>query len=104
MNYDSYLRYLVSLVFVIGLIGVFAWALRRFGPAGRLKLAGQRRLAVIEILALDARRRLVLLRRDDQEHLILLGPARDLVIETGIVPPRETRPSAFASHLPEPPR
>ena len=102
MTPDSYPRYLVSLVFVLGLIGLFAWLLRRFGPPGRLRGPGRRRLSIVEILPVDARRRLVLLRRDGKEHLILLGHTQDLVIEAGIEPPRET--DGFATHLPEPTR
>ena len=101
MSPDSYPRYLVSLIFVLGLIGGLAWLLRRFGPPGRLRGPGQRRLSIVEILPLDARRRLVLLRRDGKEHLVLLGPTQDVVIETGIEPPRQ--PPGFSTHLPESP-
>lgn len=98
MSADSYPRFLVSLVFVIGLVGLFAWLLRKFGPPGRFRLQNRRRLSIVEILPLDARRRLVLVRRDDREHLIVLGVTQDLVIETGIVPPPE--PPSFAANLP----
>jgi flagellar protein FliO/FliZ len=40
----------------------------------------------VEALSIDARRRLVIIRRDDREHLILLGPESEQVIETGIMP------------------
>jgi flagellar protein FliO/FliZ len=32
----------------------------------------------------DAKRRLVLVRRDDREHLLLLGATQDVVVESGI--------------------
>lgn len=99
MTPDSYPRYVVSLIFVLGLIGLFAWLLRRFGPPSRLRGPGKRRLSIVEILPVDARRRLVLLRRDGKEHLILIGQTRDLVIEAGIEPPTES--PGFSSHLGE---
>lgn len=44
----------------------------------------ERRLDVVEQTSLDARRRLILIRRDDVEHLIMTGGPVDVVIETGI--------------------
>jgi hypothetical protein len=46
------------------------------------------RLSVSEQAAVDARRRLLLIRRDDVEHLIMTGGPVDVVIETGIAAPR----------------
>ncbi len=43
------------------------------------------RLAVIDAAAIDTRRRLVLVRRDDVEHLVMIGGPTDIVIETRIV-------------------
>jgi len=99
-----------TLVFVLALVGLVAWLMRRFGPAMRMGRAG--RLGVIETIVLDNRRRLVLIRRDKVEHLVLLGSAGDLIIETGIdtAPSRDPRGPAiaargrsepsFGSHLP----
>jgi flagellar protein FliO/FliZ len=98
-------RLIGALVFVLALIGLAAWLMRRFGPAMRLGRSG--RLGLVETIVLDSRRRLVLVRRDNVEHLLLLGATGDLVIEGGInaADPRapvsrgRAEPS-FASHLP----
>jgi flagellar protein FliO/FliZ len=45
------------------------------------------RLAVTEQAYVDRQRRLVLIRRDDVEHLIMTGGPVDVVIETGIAAP-----------------
>lgn len=89
MDMASYLRFLLALVFVLGLIALLVWAVRRFGPAGiALKASGRnRRLAIVEVTPIDARRRLVLVRRDGVEHLLLLGAGNDLLIESGLSAP-----------------
>jgi flagellar protein FliO/FliZ len=43
-----------------------------------------RRLEVIEQASVDSRRRLIIVRRDNVEHLIMTGGPVDVVIETGI--------------------
>lgn len=50
--------------------------------------AREHRLHVLDAAAVDAKRRLVLIRRDDTEHLIMIGGPTDIVIETGINPGR----------------
>lgn len=86
MEFANYLRFGAALVLVLGLIGIAAWGARRLGLLGRLPVArgAARRLAVVELTALDPRRRLALVRRDGVEHLLLLGHAGDVVIERGI--------------------
>lgn len=86
MDSLAYFRFLIALLFVLALIAGCAWAARRFGLAPRAtvrKDADGRRLAILEVLPIDARRRAILLRRDDVEHLILIGEG-ETVIERGI--------------------
>jgi len=88
MDFDIYFRFLIALVFVLALIGLIAWLARRFG-VGRVAVrvrGAARRLEIIEMTAIDAKRRLVLLRRDRTEHLVLLGATSELLIESGIAP------------------
>ena len=89
MEIEGYLRFVVALALVLGLIAVAAWAARRLGLAGRLPMVTgkARRLGLVEAAPLDAKHRLVLVRRDDAEHLLLLGPAGATVVETGIDAP-----------------
>jgi hypothetical protein len=48
------------------------------------------RLSISEYYELDKERRLVLIRRDGMEHLLLIGGDHDLVVETGIIGPGES--------------
>ena len=84
--FSDYLRFLLALVFVLGLIGGAAVLAKRFGLGsyGPMRLRGAKRLAIVESMALDTKHRLLLVRRDQTEHLIVVGATSDLVIETGI--------------------
>ncbi len=86
MDFSIYLRFMIALILVLGLIAGLTWAARRFGFGGQLTPnAGKTpRLSVVEVRTLDSRRKLVLLRRDAFEHLVLLGPNQDLYLEGGI--------------------
>lgn len=76
-------------VVVLGAAVVFLmlfWIIRR-ATSGTFVSGGRNRkprLAVLDAAAVDARRRLVLIRRDEVEHLIMIGGPSDLVIEQGI--------------------
>ncbi len=84
----EYLRALGALALVLALLLGAAYALRRWGgaiPGLALPTAGTtRRLGVVETLTLSPRARLMIVKRDGTEHLILLGPDNAQVIETCI--------------------
>lgn len=61
----------------------------------------QPRLAVLDAAAVDTRRRLVLVRRDDVEHLIMIGGPTDIVIESRIAPEGESPVPATLQAEPE---
>lgn len=87
MEGTDYFRFVLALVFVIALIGVMALIARRLGlgfPAQAMKTGSARRIGVVEVANLDARRKLVLVRRDDVEHLVIVSPTSETVVETGI--------------------
>jgi flagellar protein FliO/FliZ len=82
------LTFILAFVAVLALIGAVAWAVRRFA-GNRLGANTNRsrmpRLAVIDAAAVDGRRRLVLVRRDNVEHLLMIGGPTDIVVEPNIV-------------------
>ncbi len=74
-----------ALAIVLALIGLCAWIARRLElmPAiGPSRQKSERRLSIVESLTLDAKRRVVIIRKDDKEHLLLLGANNDTVIGT----------------------
>src|ERR1700694_1851654 len=82
------LTFFSAFVAVLALIGLAAWLVRRFA-GNRLGANTNRgrmpRLAVIDAAAVDGRRRLVLVRRDNVEHLLMIGGPTDIVVEPNIV-------------------
>lgn len=87
MDAYSLLRTLGALATVLGMLAGALWLVRRYN----IRLPGgssggpSRRLEIVERAALDGRRSVALLRRDGREHLILLAPEGNLMIETGII-------------------
>jgi flagellar protein FliO/FliZ len=75
----SLLSALAALIAVLALIAVAARFARLGGFASRTQ-GGGRNLAIEEAIALDARRRLVLVRCPEGRVLLLTGGAQDLVV------------------------
>jgi flagellar protein FliO/FliZ len=89
MEFPDVAKYAAALLVVIALIMALHWVLRRFfadGAKGRPTALRRRdrRLGVIEAAQVSPRHRLLLVRRDDREHLLLIGGATEIVIETDI--------------------
>lgn len=99
MEWVDITRIVFALLAVLGLIGLAAAAARKAGLAqASFSLARRKRLAVMETLALDARRRAVIIRCDDKEHLIVLGPSGETVVASDI--PAAEIPDAEPAPLP----
>ena len=85
MTFFDIIRMLAALAVTLGIGGVALVLARRFAPLEvlRLKAPTDRRLALVESLMLDPQRRLVLVRCDGREHLLLLGEGRLLAEADG---------------------
>ncbi len=82
-------KFVAVFIFVISLMLFLSHIVKRSGIAGpMLARPSKRRLKIVEFLPVDHKRRLVLVRCDDREHLLLLGQESETVIETGL-PPQE---------------
>ena len=71
--------------FIIVLL-IFIAALVARSLSGGIRGRRGQRLSVSEFYDIDKARRLILVRRDGLEHLVLIGPNQDVVIERGISP------------------
>ena len=86
-------RYVGALLLVLALLGFAGLAARRYGLPGIVQGSTARRLGVVETLMIGPRHKLFLLRRDDKEHLVLVGPQGASLIEQTI-PTRAVEPQA----------
>ena len=90
MSLADFARAIFALAFTLGLVGLAAYAARRFGPEWMVRLQRprtERRLAIVESLPLDPARRLVLVRLDSTERLLLLGEGRIIADVVAAAPP-----------------
>lgn len=101
----------LALGIVLLLIVLAVWALKMiFSASGSIGRGRNRRLSIVDSLPIDPRRQLVIIRRDNVEHLLMTGGPQDMVIETGIpveptpirVPVRRPPVPATAQKLPQP--
>jgi hypothetical protein len=98
-----------ALGIVIVLIVLGLWVLKLFTRAGeRLGRGSDKRLQVIDTANVDGKRKVMIIRRDNVEHVIMTGGPQDLVIESGIAVPaaqplrRRARPATAPPKPAEP--
>jgi len=88
-NMETVTEFLGAIVILLGLVAILFWLSRRLIMRGRVGGGPEReqhpRLAIIEAAVLDGRRRLILVRRDNIEHLMMIGGPTNVVIEQNIV-------------------
>ncbi len=98
---NTYLTALFALGAVLVLIVLGVWLLKLVFRVSSNGVRGRnKRLAVVDSLMVDQKRQLLIVRRDNVEHLILTGGNQDLVVESGIVPPEP--PAAQTTRRPVP--
>lgn len=99
MDPFSILKAIAALAFVLGLLLGGAWVLRKYGSRIGLKAgAVSQDLKVVEWRFLDLRRKLVVVRWGEREHLLSLAPTGDVLVAS-----REA-PAAFAPIPPDEPK
>lgn len=87
MDFDTLILGVATLLFVVALLALLVWAFRTFfgkASSASLRKARESRLGVIETAAVDSKRTLYLIRRDEVEHLVMIGGPVDVLVETGI--------------------
>ncbi len=92
---------IVALAAVLLLIILGVWALKLvFNATGRAARGRAKRLGVVDVAPVDQKRQLVLVRRDNVEHLLLIGGLQDIVIESGIEVDPATAAARFGRQAP----
>ncbi len=75
-------------LFVVAVVALLVWAFRTFflgkSSSANFLRPREKRLGVVETASVDGKRKLLLVRRDDVEHLLIIGGPVDVVVETGI--------------------
>jgi flagellar protein FliO/FliZ len=79
-------QFVFAFFVVLAVILTGAWVFRRFG-GGRPNRGSEhttRRVGIVDVVRLDEARLLVLVRRDDVEHLLMIGGPTDIILEADI--------------------
>lgn len=87
METVDFTRFILAFLLVIGLIGLLALFLKRYGRTAKTIFGvkeGDGRLQLIEMRYLDPKHKLALVKRDNVEHLLLLGEGHSVVVEMGL--------------------
>jgi flagellar protein FliO/FliZ len=97
-----YLRPILALIIVFCLIGLAAFIAKKLKLEERFtsRVSGgttKKQLSVAETLVIDAKRKLVLVKRENTGHLLLLSPHGDTVIEQNI--PLHSEVISLQEHL-----
>ena len=91
MDMTDAFRYFGALALVLALVGAAGLALKRYGLPGIAGGAG-RRLGVVETLMLGKNHRLLIVRCDGMEHVLVTAPQGATVIASTPAKP-ESKPS-----------
>ena len=79
---NQYMNVIIAALIILAVLLIILMVWRTF--AGRVRGRRGQRLGISEYHELDKMRRLVLVRRDNVEHLVLIGGPQDVVIEQSI--------------------
>lgn len=107
------IQYIVIFAVIFTVLAAIVFLVRRLTGGGtalqsRGARARQPRLGIVDVYELDRARQLILLRRDNVEHLLLVGGPNDVVVERNIqrgqrpLPEATLRPEPVAEPLPDP--
>ncbi len=103
--FDGKIGTFLMVLLGLGVLALLAWLLLR-GFGRGLKSGGSKgrasRLGIVDAFDLDRHRQLVIIRRDNVEHLIMIGGPNDLVIEDAIVRPPAPAAALVSTQTPSP--
>ena len=85
MDFTEVFRYFGALALVLALVGAAALAMRKYGLPG-LPGSGNRRLRIVESLILGRNHRLIIVRCDGMDHMMVTAPQGATLIATTPIP------------------
>ncbi|MEM9470179.1 MAG: flagellar biosynthetic protein FliO [Pseudomonadota bacterium] len=92
MDYAVYLKFVFALVFVLALMGLLAFALKKLGLDRSGTMTGRKkRLKIVEIQPIDSKNKTALIQCDDKQHLVLIGANGQTVIKNDIEPKKDDK-------------
>ena len=86
IGYADFLRMIVALIFVLALILLALYLTRKYGKGWGFQHTppSKRRLQILESLPVGPKQRLMIIRRDNKEHLLVIGQENATIIEKNL--------------------
>lgn len=81
LSFELISKVLLSLVFVVSIAALAAWAFRKYQDKGAL-FRKEKRLKIKDVLHIDPKTKTIILEQDDKEHVILINQSQCLHIHT----------------------
>lgn len=87
MTYETYIEFALALVLVLALMAILAIILKKVNHAHSGLIGRDNRLKIVEQRMIDTKHKMVLIRCDDKEHLVILSQNGETVVKNDIKPP-----------------
>ena len=86
IGYVDFNRMVIALIFVLSLILLGMYLVKRFGKGWGLQHIpmNKRRMQILESISLGPKQRIIIVKRDDKEHVLIVGHDSATVLETDI--------------------
>lgn len=92
MDFTQYIQLGIALAFVLALMGLLSFILKKINFAQSGMANKNARIKIIEQRMIDSKHKIAIIRCDNKDHLVILGQNGDTVIKADMtIPPEKSK-------------